>query len=172
MYNNFNLKSSYDTIKLLLADDHELVRIGLRAIFQNHGDIELLQDAINGDDAVEFAFHFKPDVVLMDLNMPYYSGIEAATQINMKFPEIKIILIIDYVDAKIKITDLPENIKGIIIKDIQATELVNAVRKVKEGFFVFNHYILANYFNVKHYWDDNDVNNIVLEKNPICGVNA
>ena len=171
MYNNFNTKSSYPTIKLLLADDYELVRIGLRTIFEKHTDFVLLQDAINGDDAVELAQFHKPDVVLMDVKMPYYTGIEVAAILNIKYPEIKIILISAYEEEGIRIGNLPENIKGFLLKDMISKDLVYAVRKVNDGFYVFSREILANYLEYSKEIDDSNINYIVFEENPFSGSN-
>ncbi len=160
------MNSSYQTIKLLLADDFELVRIGLRTIFDKHNDFVLLQDAINGDDAIELALFHRPDVVLMDVKMPYYTGIQAAAIINIKYPEIKIILFSAYEEEGLRVGDLPDNVKGFLLKDMISKDLVDAVRKVNDGCYVFSREILANYlkFNVKI--DDNNSNYIVFEESP------
>ena len=166
MYNNLLLKTSKPTIKLLIADDYELVRIGLRTIFHRDSDFVLLHDAINGDDAIELALFQKPDVVLMDIKMPFYSGLEAAEIINNTNPDIKIILISSYEDEEINFEKLPPNIKGYILKDIVSKELIEVVKLVNSGSYVFSKEILANYLEFKKNITDNNINYIVLKHNP------
>lgn len=170
MYNNLKRNSSYSSVKLLLADDFELVRIGLRSIFNKYKDFVLIQDAINGDDAVELALYHKPDVVLMDVKMPHYTGIEAAGIINLKYPEIKIILISAFEDEGIKINNLPENVKGFLLKNINSDNLVDAVRQVNDGYYVYSTEIIANYLELNDELYDHNTNYIVLNENPFNSI--
>ncbi|MBW3661475.1 MAG: response regulator transcription factor [Actinobacteria bacterium] len=122
-----------DTIRLVIADDHELFRRGLRMVLEDEDDIEVVGEAGDGQAAVEMAESEVPDVIVMDVRMPSLSGIEATRKIKEDLPHTKILMltISDEED------DLYEAIKaganGYLLKEISIDEIGNAVRSVHAG---------------------------------------
>jgi DNA-binding NarL/FixJ family response regulator len=122
-----------DRIRILIADDHELFRRGLRMVLEDEEDIDVLGEAGDGQAAVELAREHAPDVVVMDVRMPVLSGIEAARRIKEEEPGTKI-LVLTISDEE---DDLYEAIKaganGYLLKEISIDEIGNAVRSVHGG---------------------------------------
>lgn len=127
-----------DRIKLLITDDHQLVREGLEAMFENVREIEVTGLAATGEDAVNMARTVKPDVVLMDIIMPGMNGIEATRWIKEIDESIRVIILTmeiskDYVSAAIK-----SKVDGYLPKDIGKKVLVEAIKAVHNGERYFN----------------------------------
>ena len=125
-------------IKILITDDHQLVREGIEAMFAGVSDIEVIGLAANGEDAINLAREHKPDVVLMDIVMPGMNGIEAARWIKEIDNDIRIIILTmeiskDYVSAAIK-----SSVDGYLPKDVGKKVLVDAIRSVHGGVRYFN----------------------------------
>jgi two-component system NarL family response regulator len=122
-----------DAIRVLLVDDHELVRRGLRAILESEDGLDVVGEAGDGTEAVEKALELMPDVVVMDVRMPKRSGIEATQAIKEALPHTRILMLtVSDEDA-----DLYDSIKagatGYLLKDTQQEELGNAIRSVQGG---------------------------------------
>ena len=122
-----------DAIRVLLVDDHELVRRGLRAILESEDGLDVVGEAGDGTEAVEKALELMPDVVVMDVRMPKRSGIEATQAIKEALPHTRILMLtVSDEDA-----DLYDSIKagatGYLLKDTQQEELGNAIRSVQTG---------------------------------------
>jgi DNA-binding NarL/FixJ family response regulator len=122
-----------ERIKILITDDHQLVREGMEAMFQGVSDIEVVGLAANGEDAINLAREHKPDVVLMDIVMPGMSGIEAARWIKEIDENIRIVILTmeiskDHVSAAIK-----SKVDGYLPKDIGKETLLEAIRSVYSG---------------------------------------
>ena len=120
-------------IRILIVDDHTLVRDGLNTILSRQPDFEVVGEASNGREATELARTVNPDVILMDLRMPEMSGVEAMRAIGAESPDIKIIVLTTF-DTDEYIFDAVEaGAKGYLLKDTSREELFNAVRAVCRG---------------------------------------
>jgi DNA-binding NarL/FixJ family response regulator len=118
------------SIRVLLADDHKIVRQGLRALLEKQKDIEVVAEAEDGRTAVRLAAEMAPDVIIMDITMPNLNGVEAAKQILDKSPDIKIIALSIHSDAMFVTEMLKSGAAGYLLKDCAFEELVRAIRTV------------------------------------------
>lgn len=120
-------------IRLLISEDHLLVRAGIRALLEKAGDIHILGEASNGQEAVEMVRELRPDVVIMDIMMPRLNGIQAAEKIQeFKLPT-RILLLSMYSDAGFIHRALQCGVKGYVLKSSVSDELLQAVRAVAGG---------------------------------------
>jgi DNA-binding NarL/FixJ family response regulator len=120
-------------IKVMIVDDHELVREGLRSVLVQEPSIEVVGEAANGEQAVESAWRLRPDVVLMDLQMPGLDGIEALTRIRAKTPEIQVVVLTNFAtDQKVR-DAVAAGAIGYLLKDVLKAELLQAIRNAHEG---------------------------------------
>jgi DNA-binding NarL/FixJ family response regulator len=120
-------------IKVMIVDDHELVREGLRSVLVQEPTIEVVGEAANGELAVEAAWRLHPDVVLMDLQMPGLDGIEALTRIRAKTPEIQVVVLTNFAtDQKVR-DAVAAGAIGYLLKDVLKSELLQAIRNAHEG---------------------------------------
>jgi len=120
-------------IRILLADDHTLVRKGIRSLLDAEEDIEVIGEAINGRDAVEQATRLHPDIVLMDITMPQLNGLEASRQILKASPQTKIIILSMYTNEEYIFQSLRVGVAGYLIKEAVVEELIFAIRSVYQG---------------------------------------
>jgi len=120
-------------IRVLIADDHLVVREGLSAILEVAGDIEPVGEAADGAEAVQLAGELVPDVVLMDLRMPNMDGIEAIKQIKARFPEIEIVILTTYDDDEYIVQGLRAGARGYLLKDTARQALFEAIRAAARG---------------------------------------
>ncbi len=120
-------------IRLLLADDHKMVREGLKAFFAPTEDFEVVAEAADGIEAVEKAGQIMPDVILLDLVMPNLDGIEAANRIKKKFPDAKIIIITSSLEESQVIASIKAGAAGYLLKDSSPLEIEEAIKKVNRG---------------------------------------
>ena len=120
-------------IKVLLADDHKMIRAGLRLVLEQQPDISVAGEADDGRQAVSLAQELKPDVVVMDVGMPNLNGIEASLQIKEARPETAIVMLSMHSDEGYILRALRAGAAGYILKDSAEADLVGAVRAVAEG---------------------------------------
>jgi two-component system response regulator NreC len=121
------------TMRVLIADDHTLFRAGLRALFASEGDIEVVGEAANGEEAVRRALELRPEVVVMDLMMPIMNGIEATRELKSKLPEVKVLVLSMYDDEEHVQRLLASGASGYMLKKATSDELVRALREVVAG---------------------------------------
>lgn len=121
-------------IKVIVVDDHAIVRQGFKALLNNETDIEVVAEAANGLEAIQLAREFIPDVIVMDLNMPKMSGIEATRQILTENPAIKIIILSMVLDQACVSLALKSGAAGYTLKDCSSEELITAIHSVMAGF--------------------------------------
>ena len=120
-------------IRVLLADDHKMIRAGLRLVLEQQPDVAVAGEADDGRDAVAQAAELKPDVVVMDVGMPNLNGIEAALQIKQARAETAIVMLSMHSDEGYILRALRAGATGYILKDSAEADLVGAVRAVAEG---------------------------------------
>jgi DNA-binding NarL/FixJ family response regulator len=120
-------------IRILIADDHALVREGIRALLSLSDDLEVVGDASDGQEAIEATRRLDPDVVLMDINMPGLGGLEATLAIRRENQRAKILVLTQYDDREYVARFLKSGAAGYILKRAAGAELVSAVRAVHRG---------------------------------------
>ncbi|MFP7297497.1 response regulator [Neobacillus niacini] len=120
-------------IKIMIADDHHVVRRGLAFFLKTQKDIEIIGEAGNGREAVELARTLMPDLILMDLVMPEMDGIEATKIIKSEMPEIKIMMLTSFSDQDHVIPALEAGASGYQLKDIEPDELITCIKKIMAG---------------------------------------
>ena len=121
------------TIRILLADDHTVVRKGLRLLLENYPDFQVIADAADGRAAVALAAEHSPDVVVMDVAMPGLNGIEAARQISAKLPHTAIVFLSMHSDESYVLKALKAGARAYLLKDSAEQDLIGAVIAVSEG---------------------------------------
>jgi len=122
-----------NTIKIILADDHVVVRQGTRQLLEREHDIEVVGEAGDGEEAVRLASQLKPDMIIMDIAMPKLSGIEATRQIKELLPSAKVLVLTGYDDDEYIFSLLEIGAAGYLLKDVSGDELINAIRSVYAG---------------------------------------
>ena len=120
-------------IRVLLADDHKLIRGGLRLLVEQQPDLTVVGEANDGREAVSIAKSLKPDVVVMDIGMPNLNGIEAALQITQGHPEISVIILSMHSDESYVLRALKSGAKSYLLKDSAESDLIKAVHAVAGG---------------------------------------
>lgn len=120
-------------IKVLIADDQDILVEGLKLILSSETDIEIIGTANNGQKAYELCKYKKPNVVLMDIQMPELNGVEATALIKKDFPEIKIIVLTTFNDDQYIYDALKNGASGYLLKDTSPSEIANAIRTVNNG---------------------------------------
>jgi NarL family two-component system response regulator LiaR len=120
-------------IRVLIADDHAVVREGTRRMLEQEEDIEVIAEASDGEEAVKLASTLKPDVALMDISMPVLDGIEATRQIKALNPSITILILSAYDDDQFIFSLLEAGAAGYLLKSVRGQELVQAIRSVYAG---------------------------------------
>lgn len=120
-------------IRVLLADDHQVVRNGLRYVIEREPDLEVIGEAENGRDAVRLTAELHPDIVVMDVAMPNLNGIEATAQIIKHNPKTAVIMLSMYSDESYLVRALTNGAKGYLLKDSAGNDLVQAINAVHQG---------------------------------------
>jgi two-component system response regulator NreC len=121
------------SVRVLLVDDHTVVRRGLRRILEAVADIEVVGEAGNGVDAVQAAADLQPDVVLMDVSLPLMNGIEAARQISASSPDTRVLMLSMHAEEQYVEQSLAAGAHGYVVKDAEDQDLVGAVMAVAQG---------------------------------------
>ncbi|KXB32696.1 LuxR family transcriptional regulator [Dechloromonas denitrificans] len=120
-------------IRVMLADDHKILREALKGILEREHDFALVGEANDGAEAIELARKLRPDIILMDIGMPVMGGIEAARELIAEQPEIKIIALSTYSDRRIVLQMLDAGARGYIVKSAGRDELLRGIRAVAHG---------------------------------------
>ena len=121
------------SIKILLADDHKIMRAGLRSLLEKEHDMEVVAEASQGRNAVRLAREHAPDIVIIDITMPDLNGVEAARQILSETPGIKVVALSMHSDEQFIAGMLKAGASGYLLKDCAAEELCHAIRAVMAG---------------------------------------
>lgn len=119
--------------RVLLADDHRIIREGLRSLLQRQPDMEVVEEAQDGITAVRLTEKLHPDIVIMDIGMPDLNGIEATRQILARLKDVKVIALSMHSDKKFVLEMLKAGASGYLLKDCAFEELIDAIRTVSSG---------------------------------------
>ena len=122
-----------EQIKLLIADDHAVVREGTRQILERETDLTVVAEACNGEEAIKLAGTSRPDVAIIDISMPNVDGIEATKQIKTLYPGIAVLILTAYDDEQFVFSLLEAGAAGYLLKSVRGQELVEAIRQVYNG---------------------------------------
>jgi two-component system, NarL family, response regulator LiaR len=120
-------------IRVVLADDHAVVRTGIREFLEQSGDISVVAEATDGSEAIELIAEHQPDVAVLDIRMPSLTGIEATRRIKAEYPGVRVLILTAYDDDPYIFALLQAGASGYILKTADSTELVQAVRAVHRG---------------------------------------
>ncbi len=120
-------------IRLLIIDDHEMVREGLRAMLAKEHDFEIVGDAANAEQAYELIARLHPDVILLDIRLPGVSGIEVCRTVTERYPETAVIILTTFTDETLVAQCIQAGARGFIIKDIERFDLKRSIRAVARG---------------------------------------
>jgi DNA-binding NarL/FixJ family response regulator len=134
-------------IKILLAEDHAVVRQGTRELLERESDLEVVAEAGDGEEAVQLAARHQPDVAIMDIAMPKLNGIEATRQIKASHPATAVLVLTAYDNDQYVFAVLEAGAAGYLLKDVHAEELIKAVRAVYAGESVLHPVIARKVIN-------------------------
>jgi len=121
------------TLRILIVDDHEVVRLGLRALLERHPDFTVVDEAGTAREAVQKADLHRPDVVVMDVRLPGRSGIDACRDIAEKLPDTKVIMLTSYAEDELLFDAISAGACGYVLKQIGSDDLVRAIEAVGRG---------------------------------------
>ncbi|WP_302058179.1 response regulator transcription factor [Paenibacillus sp. MZ04-78.2] len=135
------------TIKVLLVDDHEMVRIGLAAVLSTEDDIEVVGEASGGQEGIRLALEYKPDVVLMDLVMEGMDGIETTRRLQQQHPECKVIVLTSFIDDEKIYPVIEAGAFSYLLKTSRAAEIASAIRSAVKGQSVLESQVASKLMN-------------------------
>jgi DNA-binding NarL/FixJ family response regulator len=119
--------------RIVLVDDHELVRIGLKSLLERHPQFDVVGEAGSAREALEQVESLKPDVVVMDIRLPGTSGIDACEQIVNQFPETKVLMLTSYAEDEMLFSAIRAGASGYVLKQIGSEDLIKAIESVGRG---------------------------------------
>jgi DNA-binding NarL/FixJ family response regulator len=119
--------------RILLVDDHEVVRLGLKSLLERHPNFEVVAEASTAREAIDHVIHYSPDVIVMDIRLPGGSGIEACQEITEKYPNSKVIMLTSYAEDEMLFSAIRAGASGYVLKQIGAEDLVRAIEAVGRG---------------------------------------
>jgi len=152
-----------DKTKILLAEDHTVVREGTKKLLESQNDFEIVGEANNGEEAVELAGKLRPDVVVMDIAMPKLSGIEATKQIKALYPGMAILVLTGYDNDEYVFALIEAGAAGYLLKETSGDELINAIRLVVAGEAVLHPRIIRKILDRLRTPDENNAEAISAE---------
>lgn len=131
-----------NNIRILLVDDHEVVRVGLRTLLGRQSDMEVVGEARDRDDAIEQASRIKPDLVVMDLRLPGGGGVEAIRKIKKRLPGTRILVLTAFSEEQMILDAIVAGANGHLLKEIDGDKLAAAIRTVASGASLIEHRIM------------------------------
>ncbi len=134
-------------LRIIIAEDHETVRDGLKLIIESQDDMEVVGEAGDGREAIRLAEELKPDIVLMDVSMPVLNGLTASAKLNRILPDIKILTLTRHTDEAYLQELLEAGVSGYVLKQSASTELLRAIRAVAAGDKYLDPAITGKIFN-------------------------
>lgn len=120
-------------MRIILVDDHEIVRLGLRTLLARYGQFEIVAEASDAPEALEMVALHRPDVVVMDIRLPGKNGVEATQEITELFPDVKVIMLTSYTDEDVLFDAIAAGASGYVLKQIGSDDLVKALERVGRG---------------------------------------
>ena len=120
-------------IRVLIADDHEVVRLGLKALIQQQANMSVVGEAASGEDAISLAEALRPDVVVMDIRMPGMSGVEACRQIVAQLPGTRVVILTTFAEDDLLFSAIRAGASGYVLKRIGSNDLVHTIEAVARG---------------------------------------
>ncbi len=151
-------------IKVLLADDHAVLRESLRHMLEEEREFEVVAEASNGEDAVNLTVELNPDVVIMDISMPGLNGIEATRQIKSRCPRVAILALTVHNDNEYVYGIMKAGATGYLVKTVSASEVIHAIRLLIAGETVLSPSVSQQIFKDQLAQDDRNLNTSVTEK--------
>jgi NarL family two-component system response regulator LiaR len=127
------MKRMSDRIRIVLADDHALLRQGTAELLRREPDLEVVGEADNGQQAIELARRLQPDIVVMDVRMPVLSGVEATQRIREELPKVQVLVLTAHDDDQYVFSLLQAGASGYLLKTAPVSELIKAIRLVRAG---------------------------------------
>ncbi|MCA9905996.1 MAG: response regulator transcription factor, partial [Anaerolineae bacterium] len=121
------------TVRILIADDHAVVRAGLRALLERRAGFQVVAEADTGEEAVAKAVEVKPDVAVLDVRMPGLSGIEACRKITEQLPDCRVVILTSYAEDELLFAAIRAGAAGYVLKRIGDNDLIQAVERVSSG---------------------------------------
>ncbi len=120
-------------MRIVLVDDHEVVRLGLKVLLEQSDHFEVVGEANNAKEAVEIAGQFRPDIVLMDIRLPGASGIEACEEITQLYPEVRVVMLTSYAEDEMLFSAIRAGASGYLLKQINSEDLIRSLESVRRG---------------------------------------
>ena len=120
-------------LRILLVDDHKVVRLGLKALLDSEPDLEVVGEAENAAEAVQQTAHLQPALVLMDVRLPDQSGIEACQQIRQGWPAVQVLMLTSFADETLVLEAIEAGAAGYVLKQLDTDDLLKAIRAVGQG---------------------------------------
>lgn len=120
-------------IRVLIADDHEVVRMGIRVLLQQHANLRVVAEASNGEEAIQQALAHRPDVVVMDIRMPGMNGVDACRKIVDQLPETRVVMLTSYAEDDLLFSAIRAGASGYVLKRIGSDDLVRTIETVGRG---------------------------------------
>ena len=137
-------------IKILIADDHLIIRQGLRLILETENDFEIAGEASDGAEALSLCQKIKPDIVLMDLRMPNMDGLTAIEKLRVEAPEIAVVILTTFNEDALMLRGLQAGARGYLLKDTDRTTLFNTIRAAARGETLLKPEIMARVLSQAH----------------------
>ena len=120
-------------LRILLVDDHEVVRLGLKSLLERQSGFEVVAEASSGEEAIKMALAHQPDVALMDIRLPDKSGIEACEEITRQLPNTKVVMLTSYAEDEMLFSAIRAGAAGYVLKQIGSDDLVKAIEAAARG---------------------------------------
>ncbi len=120
-------------IRIIIVDDHEIVRLGLKSLLDQYPQYEVISEAKNAKEALSQVETYKPDIVLMDIRLPGKSGIDACEEIKQNFPDVKVIMLTSYAEDEMLFSAIKAGASGYVLKQIDSSGLVKSIEAVARG---------------------------------------
>ena len=120
-------------MRIVLVDDHKVVRLGLKVLLEQSDHFEVVGEANNAKEAVEIAGKFRPDIVLMDIRLPGAPGIEACEEITQLYPEVRVVMLTSYAEDEMLFSAIRAGASGYLLKQINSDDLIRSLESVRRG---------------------------------------